>query len=170
MSNFQASFRALFSANSDLEELLHKLNSIVVNNAAGEKFITFFVARYDHTKRILEYINAAHTAPVTYNTSTGQVGFLHSTCVGVGMLDSIPQIQKISLPVQGHFKIVCYTDGLSELKDDDGFETGTREIIKYISNNRPVEQNMKNMLDSLGIPDSNPYLFDDVSILAVDLR
>jgi len=170
MSNFQASFRALFSADSDLEELLHKLNSIVVNNAAGEKFITFFVARYDHTNRILEYVNAAHTAPVTYDTSTGQVGFLNSTCVGVGMLDNIPQIKKISLPVQGHFKIVCYTDGLSELKDDYGFETGTKEIINYISNSQPVEQNMKDMLAYLGIPDANPYLFDDVSILAVDLR
>jgi len=170
MSNFQASFRALFSADSDLEELLHKLNSIVVNNAAGEKFITFFVARYDHTSGILEYINAAHTAPVTYDTSTGQVSFLNSSCVGVGMLDNIPHIQKTTLRVQGHFKLVCYTDGLSELKDDDGFETGTREIIKFISNNNPVEQNMKDMLNSLGIPDANPYLFDDVSILAVDLR
>jgi sigma-B regulation protein RsbU (phosphoserine phosphatase) len=170
MSNFQASFRALFSADSDLEELLHKLNSIIVNNAAGEKFITFFVARYDHTKRILEYINAAHTAPVTYNTSSGEVSFLNTTCVGVGMLDHIPRIKKISLPIQGHFKIVCYTDGLSELKDDYGFETGTKEIINFISNNQSVEQNMKDMLDYLGIPDSNPYLFDDVSILAVDLR
>jgi len=48
MSNFQASFRALFTADTDLEQLIHKLNSIVVLNAAGERFITFFVARYDH--------------------------------------------------------------------------------------------------------------------------
>jgi sigma-B regulation protein RsbU (phosphoserine phosphatase) len=119
---------------------------------------------------MLEYINAAHTAPVIYNTSTGEVSFLNSTCVGVGMLDKIPQIKRISIPIQGHFKIVCYTDGLSELKDDYGFETGTKEIINFISNNQSVEQNMKDMLDYLGIPDSNPYLFDDVSILAVDLR
>jgi len=170
MSNFQASFRALFSADINLEELLHRLNSIVVTNASGEKFITFFVARYDHNTRLLEYINAAHTAPVTYNTSTGELGFLNSTCVGVGMLDTIPHIKKTSLHIAGHFKIVCYTDGLSELKDDRGFETGTREIISFISNDLPVEQNIKDMLIYLGIPDSNPYLFDDVSILAVDLK
>ncbi len=52
MSNFQASFRALFTADTDLEQLIHKLNSIVVLNAAGEKFITFFVARYDHRNKI----------------------------------------------------------------------------------------------------------------------
>lgn len=169
MSNFQASFRALFSAESDLEELLYKLNSIVIKNAKGEKFITFFVARYDHVTRSLEYINAAHTPPVTYNTATGETDFLNTTCVGVGMLDSIPSIRTRSINISGHFKIVCYTDGLSELKDDFGFETGTREIINFISNERSVEQNMKDMLDHLGIPDSNPYLFDDVSILAADL-
>jgi len=169
MSNFQASFRALFSADTDLEELIHKLNTIVVANAAGEKFITFFVARYDHNTRILEYINAAHTAPVIYNTTTGEFDFLNSSCVGIGMLDTIPRIKKTSIHIQGHLKIVCYTDGLSELKDDYGFETGTKEIINFISNSQSVELNMKDMLSYLGIPDSNPCLFDDVSILAADL-
>lgn len=170
MSNFQASFRALFSANTDLEELIHKLNSIVVANAAGEKFITFFVARYDHTTRIIEYINAAHTAPVMYSASNGEISFLNPGCVGIGMLDKIPRVKKTSIKINRHNKIVCYTDGLSELKDDRGFETGTKEIINYISNNQPVEENIKDMLNYLGIPDSNPYLFDDVSILAVDLK
>ncbi len=170
MSNFQASFRALFSAESNLEDLIHRLNTIVVANAAGEKFITFFVGRYDHKTGTLEYVNAAHTAPVTYNTTSGEIGFLNTTCVGVGMLDSIPQIKKTSVQIKGHFKIVCYTDGLSELKDDNGFETGPKEIINFISNDLPVEQNMKDMLSYMGIPDSNPYLFDDVSILAADLR
>ncbi len=169
MSNFQASFRALFSADSNLEDLIYRLNSIVVANAAGEKFITFFVGRYDHNTRTLEYVNAAHTAPVTYSPATGEIGFLNTTCVGVGMLDNIPQIKKTSIQISGHFKIVCYTDGLSELKDDNGFETGTKDIINFISNDLPVEQNMKDMLSYLGIPDSNPYLFDDVSILAADL-
>jgi hypothetical protein len=30
--------------------------------------------------------------------------------------------------------------------------------------------NLRKMISSLGIPDSNPYLFDDVSIIAADLR
>ena len=68
MSNFQASLRALFTHNVHLETLIYKLNSIVTVNTAGEKFITFFVARYDHESGVLEYINAAHNPPVLYNT------------------------------------------------------------------------------------------------------
>ena len=43
------------------------------------------------------------------------------------------------LSINYHSKIVCYTDGLSELKGDDGKDIGTREIIRHISNKEPVE-------------------------------
>ena len=170
MSNFQASLRALFTADIDLELLIIKLNSIVVSNAAGEKFITFFVARYDHKKKLLEYINAAHNPPVLYNTSSGEVNHLQACCVGIGMLDEIPVVKKTEIPVKGFSKIVCYTDGLSELKDESGKDIGTGVIIRYISNKEPVEQNLQAMIKFLGIPDTNPYLFDDVSVIAADLR
>jgi hypothetical protein len=86
------------------------------------------------------------------------------------MLDEIPNVRKTEIPIMGHCKIVCYTDGLSELKGDDGLDIGTKEIIRHISNKEPVEQNIRNMITFLGIPETNPYLFDDVSIIAADLR
>jgi sigma-B regulation protein RsbU (phosphoserine phosphatase) len=170
MSNFQASLRALLTAHIDLELLIHKLNSIIVSNAAGEKFITFFVARYDHKNKVLEYINAAHNSPVLYNTISGEVSHLNASCVGIGMLDDIPVVKKTEIPIEQYSKIVCYTDGLSELKGDDGKDIGTKEIIRHISNNEPVAQNIQLMIKYLGIPDTNPYLFDDVSIITADLR
>ena len=169
MSNFQASLRALFTHDIDLEILIKKLNTIVVVNAAGEKFITFFVARYDHKTRILEYINAAHNPPVLFNSTTGEVWYLQPSCVGIGMLDEIPRVKKEKIFIQNHTKIVCYTDGLSELKGEDGNDIGTKEIIRQISNTDPVEKNIRDMINHLGIPDTNPYLFDDVSIIAADL-
>jgi sigma-B regulation protein RsbU (phosphoserine phosphatase) len=169
MSNFQASLRALFTHDIDLETLVVRLNSIVIGNAAGEKFITFFVARYCQKTRLLEYVNAAHNPPVLLNISTCEVWYLHPSCVGIGMLDEIPAIRKNSMTIRDHTKIVCYTDGLSELKGDDGKDIGTDEILRQISNCEPVEKNMRDMLLELGIPGTNPNLFDDVSILAADL-
>jgi sigma-B regulation protein RsbU (phosphoserine phosphatase) len=170
MSNFQASFRALFTWDIPLEVLVRKLNSIIVANAGGEKFITFFVARYDHSAGILEYVNCAHNPPVFYNTVTGQIQNLKASCVGIGMLDEIPEISKTEISVKDYSKIVCYTDGLSELIDDGGKEIGTTTIISHISNTSPVKGNIKEMIKELGIPDNNPGIFDDVSIIAADLR
>lgn len=169
MSNFQASLRALFTHEIQLEALITKLNSIVVVNAAGEKFITFFVGRYDHKSGVLEYINAAHNPPVIYNTVTKEVLHLNACCVGLGMLDEIPEVHKSEKVISNYSKIVCYTDGLSELKGNDGKDIGTGVIIKHISNTRPVEGNIREMIKELGLPHDNPSTFDDVSILVADL-
>jgi sigma-B regulation protein RsbU (phosphoserine phosphatase) len=169
MSNFQASLRALFTYDIELETLVKKLNSIVVANAAGEKFITLFVARYDHKSRVLEYINAAHNPPVLYNTATHETLHLRTSCVGIGMLDEIPEVEKSEIKIRDYSKIVCYTDGLSELKYADGKDIGTTEIIRHISNTDPVENNIREMIKDLGLPHNNPSTFDDVSIIAADL-
>ncbi len=170
MSNFQASLRALLTSDIDLEQLIHKLNTIVVANAAGEKFITFFVARYDNKTKVLEYINAAHNPPVLYNSKSGDIVHIPASCVGIGMLDEIPVVKKSEILIKGYSKLVLYTDGLSELKGDDGEDIGTKEIIRHISNNEPVAQNIQSMIKFLGVPDTNPWLFDDVSIIVADLR
>ncbi|MDQ1297063.1 MAG: phosphoserine phosphatase RsbU/P [Bacteroidota bacterium] len=170
MSNFQASLRALLTEEIKLDSLIQKLNKIVVSNAEGEKFITFFIARYDHKNKVLEYINAAHNSPVLFDTATNEVYHLKSSCVGIGMLDEIPAVKVTEILIKGFSKIVCYTDGLSELKGEDGLDIGTKEIIRHISNKEPVEKNLQEMIRFLGIPDTNPYLFDDVSIIAADLR
>jgi sigma-B regulation protein RsbU (phosphoserine phosphatase) len=169
MSNFQASLRALFTSEVPLESLISKLNSIIVVNASGEKFITFFLSRYDHESGKLEYINAAHNPPVLYNTVTGEINHLKASCVGIGMLDEIPLIEKSELIVTDYSKIVCYTDGLSELKGADGKDIGTAIIIKHISNTEPVEKNIREMIKELGLPDDNPSTFDDVSLIVADL-
>ena len=169
MSNFQASLRALLTQDIDLEALINKLNNIVVVNAAGEKFLTFFIARYDHESGVLEYINAAHNPPVLYNTVTGEIQHLKASCVGIGMLDEIPYVEKSEIVINEYSKIVCYTDGLSELKGADGKDIGTGVIIRHISNKKPVERNMREMIKELGLPDDNPSTFDDVSIIVADL-
>jgi phosphoserine phosphatase RsbU/P len=170
MSNFQASLRALFTHDIPLVNLVKKLNSIIILNAGGEKFITFFVARYDQKNRILEYVNAAHNPPVLYNTVTGEVQHLGASCVGIGMLDEIPLFEKKEIEIRDYTKIVCYTDGLSELKGEDNKDIGTSSIIKHILNSGPVRNNISEMLFELGIPDNNPGQFDDISIIAADLR
>jgi sigma-B regulation protein RsbU (phosphoserine phosphatase) len=169
MSNFQASLRALLTQDIKLEMLINKLNSIVTVNSAGEKFITFFVARYDHESGVLEYINAAHNPPVLYNTVTGVVHHLKASCVGLGMVDDIPVVEKSEILISEYSKIVCYTDGLSELKGEDGKEIGTAVIIRHISNRKPVENNIRAMIRELGLPDDNPSTFDDVSVIVADL-
>lgn len=168
MSNFQATLRALFTADMDLVMLIHKLNEVVVTNASGEKFITFFVARYNHESKEMEYINAAHNAPVLYDTVNGSINHLTAKSVGIGMLDKMPPVENTVISIKHPSKIVCYTDGLSEIKDDKGNDIGTKPIERHIANTDTVDKNILALIQDLGIPDNNPNLFDDVSIIAAN--
>jgi len=85
------------------------------------------------------------------------------------MLDDIPSVKKSEIKIKDFSKIVCYTDGLSELKYANGLDIGTKEIIRHISNTEPVEKNLREMIHDLGLPNNNPSTFDDVSIIAADL-
>ncbi|MBA7584953.1 hypothetical protein ES708_26919 [subsurface metagenome] len=136
MSNFQANLRALFTHEISLVSLVEKLNERVIYSAAGEKFITLFIARYNYNTKILQYINAAHNPPVFYNTVSGNISLFQTSCVGMGMLDKIPVINEGSLEIKERSKILCYTDGLSELPDENGEEIGTRVIEQNLSNLR----------------------------------
>jgi len=170
MSNFQASLRVLFSAEIDLEVLLRKLNQIVVINSSGERFLTFFIARYNIATRVLEYVNAAHNPPVLIDLRSHSSTLLRTSCVGVGMLDDMPPVGKVKLNISGPAKIVCYTDGLSELKDRNGNDLGASPVIKHFPNLQPLSENISSLIADLDIHDSNPRLFDDVSILAVEIK
>ena len=84
------------------------------------------------------------------------------------MIDEIPFVKEEIINISNYSKLVCYTDGLSDLRGEDGKEILTKEIINYITNTNPVDKNISEMLLMLGIPDKNPWLFDDVSIIAID--
>ena len=168
MANFQANMRGLFTHDIQLESLVTKLNERVIRSAQGEKFITLFLARYNFKTHKLEYINAAHNPPVIYYSDSKEIVMPETGCVGMGMLDEIPVIKKGLIEIVEHTKIICYTDGLSELPDENGEEIGTRIIEKYISNKHRIDKNIEEIISSQKIPDGNDRMFDDISILGVE--
>ncbi|MFZ2286252.1 MAG: PP2C family protein-serine/threonine phosphatase [Bacteroidales bacterium] len=170
MSNFQASLRAIFAAEGSLEEMIRKLNTLVVVNSAGERFITLFIARYNIRTRVLEYVNAAHNPPVLIDLQTNRPSVLRQSCVGVGMLDEMPWVRTDYVTLKNPTKIICYTDGLTELRDEQGNELGISPVIKHFSNRNPVSENISSLIKDCDITTANQRLFDDVSILAVETK
>ncbi len=169
MSNFQANLRALFTHEISLSALVEKLNERVMFSAKGEKFITLFVAKYNIKTRELEYINAGHNPPVIYIPETGTLEYLKSGCVGMGMLDEIPSVKRGLLNIKERTKIICYTDGLVELVGKEDVEMDTKELEICISNNYSIKENIQQLIDKQGILNGNQSIFDDISILGLEL-
>jgi len=169
MSNFQANLQALFSREIGLEELIIKLNERVMKSAKGEKFITLFIARFNTENHLLEYVNAGHNPPLLYNIEQKKMNLLKSGCVGIGMVDKPPFINKEELFVKDHMKLFCYTDGLVEvIGEGNDIEFGTKLIEKEISNGDSIDENIKDIIERQSILSESASIFDDISILGVE--
>lgn len=126
MANFQANIRALFYHSTSLPEIIQELNKRVNANAKGEKFITLFVAKYNFVTRVMTYINAGQNPPLfLYDNTPSQ---LSVGCPGLGMLEEIRSIKEGIINVPPGSALVCYTDGVTELENEDGKEFGLSKL------------------------------------------
>jgi len=125
MANFQARLRANIELEDDLERLTHLLNQSVVDATQGDRFITFFIGIYDAQNRSLHYVNAGHNPPLLYGTKEH---WLTQGCMGLGMLDEIPQVTLGHADVEPAARLVCFTDGLVEVENAAGEEYGEKRL------------------------------------------
>ncbi|MCG3165228.1 MAG: hypothetical protein POELPBGB_00990 [Bacteroidia bacterium] len=126
MANFQANIRALFYHSSSLPEIITELNKRVNASAKGEKFITLFLAKYNFVTRVMTYINAGQNPPLFLYDNT--VSQLSVGCPGLGMLEEIRSIKEGIINVPASAALVCYTDGVTELENEDGKEFGLSKL------------------------------------------
>ncbi|HRP52204.1 MAG TPA: PP2C family protein-serine/threonine phosphatase [Fluviicola sp.] len=137
MANFQATVRTFFSTvyqikPFSLEFLIEELNKKVMLSAKGEKFITFFIAVYHAKTRELKYINAGHNQPIITNGK--QYKLLHTGCVGLGMFDQMPFIQKGEEVLAKNSTLILYTDGVVELENEKDEHFELERLIKIYHN------------------------------------
>lgn len=167
MSNFQANLRVLFHHTSTLTELVRELNSKVMANAKGEKFITLFIAKYNIITRTLTYVNAAHNPPLI--ASGNSISTLKIGCTGLGMFDEIDKIKEGIVNISPGTTIVCYTDGLTELENDKGEDFGIDSLKDLIKNNpklNMMELNVRIMETVMNYKQSRPYI-DDIALFSI---
>lgn len=148
MANFQATIRTLLNYQEfELEYLLQELNKKVMTSAKGEKFITFFIGKYNSKTRNMKYINAGHNHPVL--TDGKRARFLDKGSVGLGMLDELPFIESDEVHIDPNSTLILYTDGVVELMDKDGNYFETDRLIKLIHSFYPLKmEDMNNLIFS----------------------
>lgn len=168
MSNFQANLRALFTTEITLTEIIKKLNERVMASAKGEKFITLFIAKYSYKTRLLEYVNAGHNQPIFYDMEKKEQHFLTEGCVGMGMLEEIPTLKLGKLKIENKSKLLCYTDGLVELVDEEGVSFGTTQIEKNLANVKDIDDNINTIIKQQKILEGSTAIFDDISIIGIE--
>lgn len=170
MSNFQATIRVLSGFRTSLKEIVVDLNKRVMANAKGEKFITLFLAKYNHESRKLTYINAGHNPPVLLNGN--EVQMLQEGSIGLGMFEELPWIKEAEVTVEPESVLVCYTDGVVEAEDKNGKQFGTQSLSEILLDNRHLAMRDLNAALQMKLEHfKSPKGFtDDVALLSCRFR
>jgi sigma-B regulation protein RsbU (phosphoserine phosphatase) len=166
MSNFQANLRALISYTDSLAELVTLLNEKVMFNAKGEKFITFFIAKYNIQTRVLTYVNCGHNPPILINGDTGF--FLKVGTTGLGMFDELYSVREGIVPLAPNSMILMYTDGVVEVENEseEGFGSDRLLGVFQEAKNMNLEKiNQHILFNIIDFKESKPYV-DDIALFA----
>ncbi len=167
MSNFQALVRALFTDSVELSKLAQDLNYRVLQNTHGEKFITAFIGRYNRSTGLLNYINASHLPPLVYQD--GNVLQLDKGCIGLGMLDDMPEVEIGSISLKKGNLLVAYTDGLIEVDHGNYVSSNEEDLISIVKKGAGIDETMAEIRNLAEKTRSEGWSFDDTSVLAIEV-
>lgn len=172
MSNFQAGLRTLLRQGTNLATIVHELNHLLFRSSGGEKFITAFLGLYDRRTQVLEYVNAGHNDPLLL-PDHGPAQRLHEGTVMLGIMPELPTLKVGLARVPPHSLLFLYTDGLTEVFDDQQNEYGEDGVLGLLARSRylPLTRLHQELLhDIRRFNTSGEKFADDVTLLSLRVK
>ncbi len=172
MSNFQAGLRTLLRTDADLATVVRELNHLIFSNAAGEKFITAFVAIFDRRTGALTYVNAGHNDPLLL-PDAGPAEALHAGTVMLGIMSELPPFAVGQTALPPRSLLFLYTDGLSEVFDAQHQEFGEAGVLDTLVGHRylPLPRLHRALLArTAGFSAEGSRFADDVTMLSLRVK
>ncbi len=133
MASLRASLRGVTLDNPrEFAKLMDKVNRLVYEASASNRYATFFFAAYDPKTRRLECVNAGHNPPIVLRRGPdGKTQTLRLEADGpvVGLLEFAPYTEQAMTLMPGDL-VLLYTDGISEAMTHQDEEWGEERLIE----------------------------------------
>ncbi len=121
VSTLHAALHAYLQADLTFEDLLQKLNTVLLQTTTPERYATLFLGDLWTETHTLRYVNAGHPAPVLVSPEGDRR--LESNGPPVGLLPGRTwTVGCVSL--RPHEVLVAYSDGITEAADETDEELG----------------------------------------------
>jgi len=117
----------LTSASDLFSTVNEQLNGLLLDT----QYITSFFIIYDNKTKTINYSNAGHTRALYYRASTKKVLALDTNGFFIGLAKDTKYEEK-KLSVESGDRLLLYTDGITEIKNNTGEEFGENRLAKLI--------------------------------------
>ena len=165
MANFQANLQSLIHRRFEKEDFIQQLNQSVLKITKGDRFLTFFCGEFNLKTRELIYVNAGHNPPLMLMDD--KIIHLNEGCTILGMFEEIPTISVGHVMVPEKALIVTYTDGLTDLRNEEDVFFDTKYLGRFIMENKEASASELNthLMIKINSFKGKRTFPDDISIL-----
>ncbi len=169
VSTLQACLRAYLESNLSLEELMRKVNRVIIRNSTENKFITFFIGILDPSSKKLEIVNAGHYPPLI--ARNGNLLKVPNTGVILGYIEAATFVRKEYL-LESNDVLVMFTDGITEANNANGEEYGDERLKRIILQNcgKSAHQLKEVIYKDVKAFEGGAEQTDDITILIMKVK
>jgi sigma-B regulation protein RsbU (phosphoserine phosphatase) len=167
MASFRASLIAEIRNNYAIRVICSKVNSLMCESVEQGNFVTAFYGVLDSKNDIFTFANCGHNQPILLKHD-GKVEFLKEGGMALGVvLDANYEERPIFL--QTGDIIVFYTDGVTEVNNNDGEEFGQKGLIEVLKENRTrsareIHERIYNRVTDFA---SRNQVYDDLTMIVL---
>jgi sigma-B regulation protein RsbU (phosphoserine phosphatase) len=168
MASLQASLRGqTLDASDDLASIVCRMNRLLFEATAPNRYATFFYAQYDPATRKLSWVNAGHNAPMLFHN--GDIRRLDEGGTVIGLLPDAQYVQG-SAVLSCADLVLAFTDGISESMNAHDEEWGEARLCAAIaasSNRLPIAALLNELLERAEAHAAGAPQHDDMTLVAV---
>ncbi|HEX6495023.1 MAG TPA: SpoIIE family protein phosphatase [Acidobacteriaceae bacterium] len=127
MASLRASLRGMtMDGPADLARLMNRVNRLVYESSATNRYATFFFSIYQPDNRLLRYVNAGHNPPYVLRGSE-----IHALEGGGPVIGLLPDAiyEECRLILEPGDLLLAYTDGISEALNLQDQEWGEERMV-----------------------------------------
>jgi sigma-B regulation protein RsbU (phosphoserine phosphatase) len=175
MAGLRASLRGVsLDTPQNFAKLMDKVNRLVYESSAANRYATFFFAAYDPKTRRLDCVNAGHNPPAVLRCGAdGRADAIRLEANGpvVGLLPSAPYTEQ-SLTLMPGDLLLMFTDGVSEAMSRDDEEWGEERMIASAEHcsGDTAEAVMKDLFRNVDAFTAGAPQHDDMTLLVLKLE
>ncbi|MGC2163220.1 MAG: SpoIIE family protein phosphatase [Silvibacterium sp.] len=175
MASLRASLRGVSLDNPrDFAKLMDKVNRLVYEASASNRYATFFFAAYDPKTRRLDCVNAGHNPPVVLRCSAdGTIETIRLEADGpvVGLLPFAPYTEQSVVLMPGDL-LLLFTDGISEAMTHEDEEWGEERMIAsaQLCRDKTADAALKDLFRDVDTFTAGAPQHDDMTVLVLKLE
>lgn len=167
LSSLHASVKPLLKQMPEPAEMCARLNASICELDLNGRFISLVYGVIDRESREFTYSNAGHNPPLLVRQNS--VEQLSAGGRILGLKESTYSAATIQL--QSGDRLIFYTDGITETRDDEGEEFGAARLIDTASRCRTLPApELKQELLNAALRHGNGRFEDDATVIVITIE